>query len=94
MTRVRYTGPHPGTLGDYIDLGTGRALTVEPGKVYDVAPASGRAVPEVPGHCVAVGGGDRRPTRLKPAAEPEAESAKDAESSEEEDEPEPAEDAG
>ena len=54
MTRVRYTGVHAGTLMDYTDLETGRALTAVPGGVYDVAPASGRAVPEMPAHCVAV----------------------------------------
>ena len=54
MTRVRYTGVHPGTLMDYIDLETGRVLAVEPGGEYDVIPASGRAVPDIPGHCVVV----------------------------------------
>ena len=42
MTRVRYTGVHAGTLMDYTDLDTGRAVQVVPGGVYDVAPASGR----------------------------------------------------
>jgi len=55
MTRVRYTGVHPGTLMDYTDLDTGRAVQVVPGGVYDVAPASGRAVPDVPAHCALVG---------------------------------------
>ena len=54
MTRVRYTGVHAGTLMDYTDLETGRAVEAVPGGVYDVAPASGRAVPDMPAHCVAV----------------------------------------
>ena len=68
MTRVRYTGVHPGTLLDYTDLATGRALTVVPGRVYDVTPASGRAVPEMPVQCVALDyDTDWRPSRLVPA---------------------------
>lgn len=47
--RAAFTGHQPLIFTDYIDLGTGRALTAEPGGVYDIAPASGRNVPEVPG---------------------------------------------
>ena len=55
MTLVRYHG-HAGTLPDYLDLDAGTTLTAEPGRVYDVAPASGRLVPDVPGNCVALEG--------------------------------------
>ena len=48
MTLAAYTGHETLTFPDYLDLGTGRTLTAEPGRSYDVAPASGRAVPEVP----------------------------------------------
>lgn len=48
MTRAAYVGHEVLTFGDYTDLGTGRALRAEPGGVYDIAPASGRVVPEFP----------------------------------------------
>ena len=51
MTRVRYTGQHAGSLPDYLDLATGKTLTVVPGWEGDVAPASGRLVPDIPGNC-------------------------------------------
>jgi hypothetical protein len=56
VTLVRYTGQHAGTLPDYLDLQTSTTLTVEPGGVYDVAPASGRLVPDIPGGCVVLEG--------------------------------------
>src|SRR6185437_15823219 len=49
-SRVRavYTGHEALTFTDYIDLGTGRTLAVVPGGTYDIAPASGRVIPEFP----------------------------------------------
>ena len=35
-------------FSDYTDLETGKTLHAEPGGTYDVAPASGRVVPEFP----------------------------------------------
>jgi hypothetical protein len=46
--RVAYAGIETLTFNQYIDLDTGKTLTAEPGRVYDIAPASGRVVPEVP----------------------------------------------
>ena len=46
--RVAYAGHEALTFTDYTDLGTGRTLRAEPGQVYDIAPASGHVVPEVP----------------------------------------------
>ena len=46
--RVAYVGHEALTFADYIDLEAGRTLHAEPGRVYDIAPASGRVVPEVP----------------------------------------------
>ena len=43
-----YTGAEALTFNDYIDLDTGRTLTAVPGGVYDITPASGHAVPDVP----------------------------------------------
>ena len=43
-----YTGAEALTFNDYIDLDTGLTLAAAPGGVYDVAPASGRTVPDVP----------------------------------------------
>ena len=48
MTLAAYTGHEALTFGDYTDLETGQALRAEPGGVYDIAPASGRVVPEFP----------------------------------------------
>jgi hypothetical protein len=48
VTRAAYTGHEALTFSDYTDLETGKTLHAEPGGVYDVAPASGRVVPEVP----------------------------------------------
>ena len=46
--KAAYTGHEALTFNDYVDLETGRTLTAEPGGVYDIAPASGHAVPDVP----------------------------------------------
>ena len=46
--RAAYNGIEVLTFNDYIDLETGRTLTAEPGGTYDIAPASGHAVDEVP----------------------------------------------
>jgi hypothetical protein len=48
VTRAAYVGHEVLTFSDYTDQETGKTLHAEPGGVYDVAPASGRAVPEVP----------------------------------------------
>lgn len=49
MTLAAYNGHEALTFTDYLDLGTGKTLHAEPGGVYDVAPASGRPVPDIPG---------------------------------------------
>jgi len=46
--RAVYTGHEVLTFSDYLDLETGRTLTAEPGGTYDMTPASGRLVPDVP----------------------------------------------
>ena len=46
--RAAYTGHEVLTFPDYADGETGRTLTAEPGGVYDVTPASGRLVPDLP----------------------------------------------
>ena len=48
MTRAAYAGHEALTFTDYLDLDTGKTLRAEPGGTYDIAPASGRVVPEVP----------------------------------------------
>jgi len=47
--RAVFTGLSPLMFPDYTDLDTGRVLTAVPGGVYDIAPASGRNVPGLPG---------------------------------------------
>ncbi len=46
--RAVYTGHETLTFTDYRDEETGRTLTAEPGGIYEVAPAGGRALPEIP----------------------------------------------
>ena len=46
--RVAYTGTEALTFSQYMDLETGQTLHAEPGGTYDITPASGHAVPEVP----------------------------------------------
>ena len=46
--RAAYTGNEALTFGQFIDLGTGKTLHAEPGGVYEVIPASGHVVPEIP----------------------------------------------
>lgn len=46
--RVVYVGHEALTFTDYLNLETGQTLSAVPGGVYDIAPASGRVVPEVP----------------------------------------------
>jgi hypothetical protein len=48
VTLAAYLGHEPLTFSDYIDLDTGRTLAAEPGRTYDLAPAGGRPVPDVP----------------------------------------------
>jgi hypothetical protein len=46
--KATYNGQEALTFNDFIDLDTGRTLFAEPGGVYDIAPASGRIVEDVP----------------------------------------------
>ena len=46
--RAVYTGHEALTFSDYLDLNTGKTLYAEPGRTYDIAPASGRVVPGFP----------------------------------------------
>ena len=46
--RVVYAHHEPLTFTDYLNLETGQTLRAEPGETYDIAPASGRVVPELP----------------------------------------------
>ena len=46
--RAAYTGNETLTFTQYIDRGTGRTLRADPGGVYDIMPASGHVVPEIP----------------------------------------------
>ena len=49
MTLAAYTGHEPLTFPDYLDLDTGKTLHADPRpEPYDIAPASGRLVPDVP----------------------------------------------
>lgn len=48
MTLAAYAGHEALTFSDYLDLGTGKTLFAEPGGVYDISPAGGRVVTEVP----------------------------------------------
>ena len=48
MTLAAYNGHEALTFADYIDLDTGRTLAAEPGGTYDLAPAGGRPVPDIP----------------------------------------------
>ena len=69
--RVAYAGHEALTFSDYTDLETGRTLHAEPGGTYDITPASGRVVPEVPEPWfVAV---DPEPAAEVQSAEPEPE---------------------
>ncbi len=46
--RAAYTGTETLTFSQFIDLETGKTLHAEPGGVYEVIPASGHVVPEIP----------------------------------------------
>jgi hypothetical protein len=46
--RAAYTGNEALTFSQYADAETGKTLHAEPGGVYEVLPASGHAVPEIP----------------------------------------------
>ena len=48
MTLVLYTHHEPLTFSGYTDLETGGTLRAEPGRVYDITPASGHVVPGFP----------------------------------------------
>lgn len=64
-----YTGHEPRMFLDYLDLETGRTLYAEPGGVYDVWPAGGRNVPDVPpGFGVYAAAEKKQPARAAKAA--------------------------
>lgn len=65
--RAAYTGHEALTFNDYMDLETGSTLFAEPGGVYDIAPASGHNVDEIPEPWFAAVG---PPTKTKRAADP------------------------
>lgn len=72
MTYASYNGHETLTFPDYTDLDTGRTLTAEPGRSYDVSPASGRLVDDFPaGWFTAAGPGELAARQA--AAEAEAE---------------------
>jgi hypothetical protein len=74
--RAAYTGHETLTFPDYADMEAGKTLTAVPGGVYDVAPASGRLVPDLPaGWFTPLEGQDRSEEEDVPgeAAEPEPE---------------------
>jgi hypothetical protein len=48
VTRVAYNGHEALTFTGYLDLESGKTLHAEPGGTYDIAPASGRAAPDIP----------------------------------------------
>jgi hypothetical protein len=58
--RVAYVGHEALTFTDYIDLKAGKTLHAVPGETYDIAPASGRVVPQLPEpwFVLAEGGGE------------------------------------
>jgi len=46
--RVVYAHHEPLTFTDYLNLETGQTLHAVPGETYDIAPASGHVVPDLP----------------------------------------------
>ena len=70
--RAIYTGHEALTFSDYTDLDTGRTLHAQPGRMYDVAPASGRVVPQFPEPWFTPAA-DTPPDPWPPAPEPEPE---------------------
>jgi hypothetical protein len=67
--RAAYTHHEPLTFPDFIDQETGKTLTAEPGRVYDITPASGRLAGEIPEPWFVRVGDGGEPV---PAAEPDA----------------------
>jgi hypothetical protein len=59
VTLAAYTGHETLTFPDYLNLATGKTLTAEPGESYDVSPASGRLVPDIPAALFTVTDEDR-----------------------------------
>jgi hypothetical protein len=72
VTRAVYTGHEALTFSDYLDLETGKTLYAEPGKMYDIGPASGHVVPGFPVPWFDFGGEAWVPVALT-APEPEPE---------------------
>ena len=73
--RAAYTGNEALTFSEYIDLGTGKTLRAEPGGTYDIIPASGRVVAEIPAPwfvpaMTGAGRRDLRPGERRGRAEP------------------------
>ena len=68
--RAAYAGHEALTFTDYLDLETGKTLHAEPGRSYDIAPASGHVVPEIPEPWFTPV--EREPALLPWAAEPDA----------------------
>jgi hypothetical protein len=76
VTYARYTGHETLAFPDYLDLSAGRTLTAEPGRSYDVAPASGRTVPDIPaGWFTPAEGQERSEEESAPDEAPEPEPA-------------------
>lgn len=72
--RAVYVGHEALTFPDYLDLETGRTLEAIPGGTYDIAPAGGRVMPEVPeGWFTPAGGGEPEPEPEVPAFQPDDE---------------------
>ena len=70
--RCAYVGHEALTFTDYIDLEAGKTLHAEPGRVYDIAPASGHVVPEVPEPWFVRAEGEPVPAAAVWPAEPDA----------------------
>ena len=62
--RVAYVHHETLTFSGYLNQDTGQTLRAEPGGVYDIAPASGRAADEVPSPWFVPAGEDDRPAPL------------------------------
>ena len=76
--RVAYTYHEKLTFPDYLDQETGKTLTAVPGQSYDVAPASGRMVPDIPtGWFVPLEGQESTGEEVPPAEVPEPEHAEE-----------------
>lgn len=77
MTLAAYGHHEALTFTDYLDLGTGKTLHAEPGGTYDISPAAGRVVADVPAPwftpVTAWDGGSEEEAAPEAEAEPAAE---------------------